>query len=181
MKEIRDMTDVELAAYVATHLRMKGIEVVLSGGTCVSIYSCRKYVSMDLDLINIMFANRRRIGAAMLEIGFVEHNRYFRHPEAKYLVEFPQGPLAVGDEPVKQIAEREVSTGMIRLLSATDCVKDRLTWYYHNDDLQCLEQASLVAQMNNVNIDEIERWSKAEGKLDKFLEINSRLKKAKHS
>lgn len=64
MKPVSQMTDGELAAYVATHLRSKGIEVVLSGGACVSIYSSRKYVSMDLDLINVRFAKRGPIREA---------------------------------------------------------------------------------------------------------------------
>jgi hypothetical protein len=34
----------------------------------------------------------------MLEIGFEERNRYFSHPDTEYLIEFPQGPLGVGDE-----------------------------------------------------------------------------------
>jgi hypothetical protein len=175
MKEIKDMSDVELAAYVATHLRSKKIDVVLSGGACVSIHSSRKYVSMDLDMVNKMFAPRNRIRAAMAEIGFEEYNRYFRHPDTEYLVEFPAGPLAVGDEPVKQIDELTVATGTLRLLSPTDCVKDRLSWYFHNNDLQCLEQAILVAQQNEIDLKEIERWSKAEGKLGEFKHIRHRL------
>ena len=53
MKPIKEMTNAELAAFVESHLRERGIEVVLSGGACVSIYSNGKYVSSDLDLIDI--------------------------------------------------------------------------------------------------------------------------------
>jgi len=41
----------ELAAFIDTHLREKGINVVLSGGASVAIYSDHKYVSKDLDFI----------------------------------------------------------------------------------------------------------------------------------
>jgi len=51
MKSIKKMTNAELAAFIQSHLRNKGIDVVLSGGACVSIYSSNRYVSMDLDLI----------------------------------------------------------------------------------------------------------------------------------
>ncbi len=44
-------------------------------------------------------------------------------------VEFPPGPLAVGVEPVKQVNELKFSTGMLRIISPTDCVKDRLAGY----------------------------------------------------
>lgn len=53
MKSIKIMTNAELAAFIGSHLLERGIDVVLSGGACVSIYSNGKYVSMDLDLINI--------------------------------------------------------------------------------------------------------------------------------
>ena len=45
------MTLGELAAYIDTHLREHGINVVLSGGACVAIYSDHQYVSKDLDFI----------------------------------------------------------------------------------------------------------------------------------
>jgi len=62
----------------------------------------------------------------MQEIGFHERGRYFKHPESQFIIEFPVGPLAVGSEPVKQIDEIRFSTGVLRLISPTDCVKDRL-------------------------------------------------------
>lgn len=170
------MTVAELAGYVATHLRTKGIDVVLSGGSCVMIYSNGKYVSMDLDLVNTRFARASMIGTAMSELGFREQNRYFRHPETEWMVEFPPGPLGVGEEPVGQIDEMKLATGILRILSPTDCVKDRLTWYYHSQDLQCLEQAILVAGAQQVNVNEIERWSRAEGKLANFRDIADRLR-----
>ena len=171
------MSNAELAAFVQEHLRTKGIDVVLSGGACVSIYSSNKYVSMDLDLINnrIIRPKRSIIREAMQEIGFLEENRYFKHPDTEYLVEFPGGMLSVGEEPVKQIDGIDFDTGTLRLISPTDCVKDRLTWYYHDNDRQCLEQAILVAHDNKIDINEIKRWSEVEGKLDEFNHIEEQL------
>ena len=83
----------------------------------------------------------------------------------------------MGDEQVKQIDEIEVLTGILRLISPTDCVKDRLAWFYYDNDTECLEQAVLVAEANDVDIAEIERWSKVEGKSDKFEQIRKRLTK----
>jgi len=56
MKPIRDMTRLELAALIGAEFRDRKIDVVLSGGSCVSIYSQEKYVSMDLDFVNAGFA-----------------------------------------------------------------------------------------------------------------------------
>jgi hypothetical protein len=175
MKSIKEMTQGELAAFVQSHLRKKGIDAVLSGGACVSIYSSNRYVSLDLDLVNSWFAKRRVLRETMQEIGFHEEGRHFTHPDAQFFVEFPPGPLAVGTEPVKQVDELEFSTGVLRIISPTDCIKDRLAGYYHWDDLQCLEQATLVAQANKIDLVEIERWSVIEGKLDEFRRIRNKL------
>ena len=108
-------------------------------------------------------------------IGFREEGRYFTHPDTDFFIEFPAGPLALGSEPVKQIIEKEYSTGTLQLISPTDCVKDRLAAYYHWGDRQCLVQAELVAQEHKINLQEIERWSIAEEKLDEFERIKKRL------
>jgi len=175
MKPIVDMTRLEFAAFVAAEFRRRKINVVLSGGSCVSIYSREKYVSMDLDFVNEAFAKRPLIKTAMESLGFREENRYFRHPDTEFLVEFPPGPLGVGEEPVKQIDEISTDTGVLRIISPTDCVKDRLTWFYHDNDTECLKQAVLVAETNDVDITEIERWSKVEGKSPMFDRIKHRL------
>jgi hypothetical protein len=125
MKQIRNMSQAELAAYIQDSLQKEGIKVVLSGGSAVSFYSSNKYVSKDLDLINTSFSRRSKIKAEMEKIGFHEKGRYFVNSETDLFVEFPGGPLSVGEEPVKEISEFELATGTLRVVSATDCVKDR--------------------------------------------------------
>jgi hypothetical protein len=164
----------ELAAYISSHLRQRGIDVVLTGGACVTIYGDDKYVSKALDFIETRFARPKDIRDAMAEIGFTPENRYFTNPETNYLVEFPTGPLSVGKEPVGRVNEIEYSTGVLRILSPTDCVKDRLAAYYHWKDLQSLEQALLVAKSHDVDLKDIARWSKHEGMAEKFAAIAKR-------
>lgn len=175
MKKIKNMSQVELAAYVQDSLQVEGIQVVLSGGSAVSFYSSNQYVSKDLDLINTNFARRSKIKAVMDKLGFHEQGRYFIHPETKFFVEFPDGPLSVGEEPVKEISEFELSTGTLRVLSPTDCVKDRLCAFYFWNDLQGLEQAVLVAKSQKVDLKEIKRWSKVEGKEKEFKAFTDKL------
>jgi hypothetical protein len=55
----------ELAAYVAEHLRQSDINVVLTGGSCVSIYTDNRYQSYDLDFIEDGFAGRKKIAAVL--------------------------------------------------------------------------------------------------------------------
>lgn len=175
MKSISEMTQAELGAYVQSHLYVRGIDVVLSGGAVVAIYTSGKYVSNDLDLVNRYSVRRSAIRKAMEELGFKEAGRHFEHPQAKFFVEFPPGPVTLGEQDIVSIDEREMETGILRVISPTDCVKDRLAWYYHDGDLQCLSQAILVAKDQEVDIDEISRWSKGEGKLDEFEKIRADL------
>ncbi|GAB4506595.1 MAG: hypothetical protein Fur0017_28480 [Anaerolineales bacterium] len=160
MKPISAMTQAELAAFVQSHLRKNKIYVTLSGGAAVSIYTVNRYVSADIDLVEDTYADRNKVNNAMEEIGFREKNRYFTHPETQHIIEFPSGPLSVGGKAVKNITEIKYATGILRVISPTDCVKDRLAAYYFWKDQQSFNQALLVAQNNPVNISEIKNGRK---------------------
>ncbi|MFO7811470.1 MAG: hypothetical protein R6V21_00735 [Pelovirga sp.] len=176
MKKIHTMTMGELAAFVCTHLQVNGIDVVLSGGGCVAIYSEGRYVSYDLDFVENISSGRRKLKQVLAEIGFQEEAKYFKHPETQYFLEFPAGPLAVGDETPQSIVVLSFETGELAALSPTDCVKDRLAAYFHWNDQQCLEQALLVAGTSDVDLTEIERWSLKEGYEKKFHFFHDLLK-----
>jgi len=175
MKQIKNMSQAELAAYIQDSLQKDGIEVVLSGGSAASFYSNNKYVSKDLDLVNTGFAKRSKIKAGMEKLGFQEQGRYFVNPETEFFAEFPAGPLSVGEEPVKEISEFKLATGTLRVVSATDCVKDRLCAFYFWNDQQGLAQAVLVAKNQNVDLKEIKRWSAAEGKEREYETFKQKL------
>ena len=175
MKSIKKMTQAELAAFVQSHLETKGIIVILSGGAAVAIYSVNEYVSADIDLVDVFRVGRKRINVAMREIGFSEKQRYFIHPGTKHLVEFPPGPLAVGDEPIKNVNKIKFSTGILKVISATDCVKDRLAAYYYWKDQQSLNQAVLVARHNRIRVREIEAWSRTTDNMEEFKIFHNKL------
>lgn len=78
MKKIHTMTMGELAAFVCTHLQINGIDVVLSGGGCVAIYSEGRYVSYDLDFIENISSGRRKLKKVLAEIGFLEEAKYLK-------------------------------------------------------------------------------------------------------
>ena len=168
MISLSNLTIGELAAYIAEHLRSKGIETVLVGGACISIYSANEYSSFDLDFIITGSSTRKTVRAALAEINFTEGNRYFVNPETPFFIEFPTGPLAIGDEPPTEISSLLFSTGNLRLLSPTDSVKDRLAAYYHWKDQQSLEQAILIASDHTIDVEEVRRWSLHEGFAEVF-------------
>jgi hypothetical protein len=175
------MTLGELAAFVCSHVRSRGIRAVLSGGACVSLYTENKYQSFDLDFIENIPTTRNKLKQIMGEIGFMEEARYYKHPDTKFFVEFPPGPLTVGDEPAGKPYEIVFNTGTVTLLSPTDCVKDRLAGYFHWNDQQCLEQAVLVACNQSIDMSEIRRWSKNEEASDKFENFEASLSKNRPS
>lgn len=175
MKSITKMNLGELAAFIDTHLREKGINVVLSGGASVSIYSDHKYVSKDLDFIGRYSIDHKKVESAMLEIGFEKQGRYYHHPETPFFAEFISGPPTVGQDPISEIHEVELGTGIVRVISPTDSVKDRLAAFYHWGDKQSLEQALLISKSNAIDIKNVELWSIREGKKTEFSEYERRL------
>ncbi len=175
MKAISRMTQAELAAYVQGSLLKSGITVVLSGGAAVSIYTRNRYVSRDVDLVNVYSVDRKKIRQAMQALGFKEQHRYFVHPQSRHIVEFPPGPLAIADEEIRGVSRIHYATGTLRVISPTECVKDRLAAFYFWSDQQSLVQAVMVARSRRVNLREIRRWSRAEGMEQKYREFHERL------
>lgn len=152
-----------------------GIEVILSGGAVVGIYSNGIYVSRDIDLVNAKFADRREIALTMEVIGFTPAGRHFEHPESDQIIEFPPGPVSIGDEKIEKFNEFKLETGVLCLLSPTDCVKDRLSHYYHWGDQQCLAQAILVSVNWDIDLNDVREWSIREGKEAMFEKISKEL------
>jgi hypothetical protein len=169
------MSAEELAGLVCQVLQDAGVTVTLTGGACVGIWSQGKYVSNDLDFIEEGPVPRRQIREALRLLGFQEKGRHFAHPATKIFVEFPTGPLMVGDQRVERVTERKTPAGTLRLLTPTDCVKDRLAAFFHWNDRQSLEQALLVAQAQKVDLDEVRRWSVSERNEAKFRVFEQRL------
>ncbi len=93
-----------------------------------------------------------------------------------YTVEFPASPLAIGQELVKEISEIETEYGVLRLITPTDSVKDRLAAYFFWDDERSLEQAILVALKNDIDFENVKLWSEREQETEKFEFFSSQYK-----
>ena len=177
MINLNGLSIAELAALICSSLKKEGLQATLSGGACAEIYSSNKYVTADLDfVVNYIWpGNDKIIGTVMSALGFEKNGRIFLNKSVAYSVEFPPGPLSIGEEHQIKPVELKLKTGNLLLLSPTDSVKDRLTGYFYGNDAQCLEQAVMVAQDNPVDLRELLRWSKNEGKLEEFRKIAGRL------
>ena len=172
----RDMDPAELGALVCETLLVSGISAVLTGGTCVSVWTRNEFASLDLDFIALGLHSNMDIARALEELGFkrsVGSPRYFEHPDTNLSLEFPPGPLMVGDEHIldQKVDAYATEHGTLRLLSPTDCVKDRLAGYYYFRDEQNLRQAIAVAREQPVDWQDLERWHEVERQVEGFREF----------
>jgi len=168
------MTREEVGALVCSALEGEGIEVVLSGGAVVSIYTDNAYESFDLDFIQTGLS--RKVEPTMKQLGFRKEARYWKHPDTRFWVEFPPGPVQIGDDIVRVFSKRSTGFGDLRLLTPTDCVMDRLAGYYHWNDPQSLDQAVAVARCHKVDLGRIEAWSNRERAVERFRDFIARVK-----
>ncbi len=171
-------TEEELWRYVAWHLEGAGIRSVLVGGAVVSIYTEGLYRSGDLDLVPDDLG-RTKLTKVLAGLGFTpSRSRYFKHPSCAHLfLEFPRGPVEIGEEFPVIPAEIEVEGRTLRLLSPTDSVKDRMAGYIHWQSRANFDQAVLICrrQRSAVDLDAVRRWCAGEGGLKAFVELEERL------
>lgn len=173
-----EITLKELAGFVSGELRKRGIDTVLVGGACVTIYSENRYQSYDLDYIT--YEDMKKVKKALQELGFTEKNKYFQHEGCQWFVEFVSPPVAIGSEPIHEFNKIKTSLGMIKLLHPVDSIKDRLASFYHWNDKQGLQQAINICLEQTVDLAEVERWSIHEGYQEKFLSFMESLKASKN-
>ncbi len=169
----------ELAGYISEELRKRGIDTVLVGGACVTIYSENRYQSYDLDYVT--YEDMGKVKKALLELGFSEKARYFQHEGCPWFIEFVSPPAAVGNEYIREFNSLETRFGKIKLLRPVDSVKDRLGAFYHWNDRQGLEQAINICLEQNIDLSEVKKWSQSEGYSEKYEIFLERIKKVKFS
>ena len=100
------------------------------------------------------------------------------HPECKHLfVEFPSGPLGIGEDYNIVPVEKIEGADHFKILSPTDCIKDRLASYIHFMSKEGLDQAWLVALNQPFKKSSVEKWCQNEGASWAYEEFIKGLKK----
>ncbi len=182
MIDFKTCTEKELWEFVASHLEARGLSVVLVGGAVVSIYSDGGYRSGDLDFI-VTSLFKEKLPKYMKEIGFIQFGRLYKHPDCSQLyVEFPTGPVSIGEDYNITPEEREVNGQKIKILSPTDSIVDRLASYLYAErgphgERKTLEQAVLVAKAQPHNLERIRKWCENERHPEIFEEFLKELKR----
>ncbi len=178
MNITRSSTLRDVVQAVSRALRVAGIRAVLTGGASASMHSDGAYLSYDLDYIVQGRATQAQIDSAMADTGFSRAGDQFIHPDSQFFVEFPRGPLAIGDDDIVEPVEVRVGKTTVLMLSATDACRDRLAAFYHWSDRQSLDTAVKIARRRRVSLAVIRRWSDREGKLAEFEEFQRLLRAA---
>ncbi|MFH2131161.1 MAG: hypothetical protein ABIK68_12380 [bacterium] len=168
MSEISKITSLkDLALMVCSRLKEDEIDAVLTGGAVVSIYTENEYESFDLGFIS--HSPISDISDSLSKLGFKRtKGRYYAHPNTDFFIEFPSPPVAVGNKPLKEFREIKTENGYLKLLTPTQCIMDRLAAFYHWNDQQSLDQAVAVTKSHQMNFEEVEEWSMAEGMVEKY-------------
>jgi hypothetical protein len=168
----------ELWKFVAFHLAASNIESVLVGGAVVAIYSKGAYHSGDLDLIVVRPA-LDQVQKVLEKLGFEKiRGRHYEHPECQHLIiEFPPGPVSIGDDFKISPDEMKVHGKSLKIFSPTDCIRDRLASYIHFNSRECLDQAVLVGKAQPFNLKKVKDWCLSEGGAEAFQKFLSQLKK----
>ena len=167
----------ELAVLVSEELARHEISAVLTGGAAVTIWTNGRYTSYDLDFISP--AAEKAIRSAMAGLGFIKRGKDYVHAKTKFFVEFPTGPLAVGQALATSADTFQLKKagGSIRIISPTFSVMDRLAQYFYWNDRGALDQAVAVAVTNAIDWGRIEAWAKAEGVASQLAAVRLRFAK----
>lgn len=110
----------------------------------MEIYTENLYLTKDIDMVNTNYQTPSRMHQSMAELGFRKQGRIYLNDTTDITVEFPPGPLSVGDELIKKTTFTPVSHRHIPILCVGDVVKDRLVAFIHWQDRQSLVQALAV-------------------------------------
>ena len=93
-------------------------------------------------------------------------------------MEFPGGPpLGIGEDNTIIPIEVESEGVKIKILSPTDCVKDRLANYIYFKSRECFDQALLVAKKHSINFESLKKWCEGENSPDTYIQFIEKLKK----
>lgn len=168
-----------VAVVIGDALRRHGIRAVLTGGACATFHSGGVYVSRDVDFVLPAGTHKESIDGAMGSVGFTRKSDRYVHPRSRFYVEFPAGPLAIGQAHHPKPVRIRIGRATAWSLSATDSCLDRLAAFYHWGDRQARAVALKIALGNRVFLGRIREWSIKEGKESEFEAFSKELRKAR--
>ena len=101
-------------------------------------------------------------GSVLASLGYALKGQTYEHPANRYTVDFPAGPLAIGNDLITLWDTRRRNCELLNILSRTDCVRDRLMSFYVYADRSALSAAIGVARSGAIDVALVRRWSARE-------------------
>ena len=111
---------VDIAFAVCTVLDGAGVTAVLTGGSAATYYAPDAYQSADLDFVITLHRTGTGGEAALERIGYRRRIDYYVHDVAPFPLEFPPGPLRIGDDAIT--AWHDARARLQRLTSAVPTI-----------------------------------------------------------
>lgn len=167
------LTDVAFA--VCTALEGSGYRAVLTGGSAATFYAPEAYQSADLDFVITLHGKAGE--KALASLGYRRKGDFYVHPRSPFPLEFPNGPLAVGEDRISTWSTFRRKKEVLHVLTPTDSCRDRLASFLFWNDFSGLEQALSVqrARASEVDLKLIEDWCRREGHPEKFALFAARM------
>lgn len=169
----------DVAVAVGDALRRAGIRAVLTGGACAHLYSGGTYLSRDADFVLGAPCRREDLDRAMATVGFKRDRDRYVHAVVPFFVEFPRGPLGIGEDVHIRPVWRTRRSAKTLALSATDACRDRLAAFYHWNDRQSLIVAVAIALRHRIAFAKVREWSRREGHLGEYSAFLGALRRAR--
>ena len=168
-----------VAVAVGDALRRAGIRGVLTGGACASLYAAGGYQSVDVDIVLFDTCTAEGLNAALAPLGFTRQPDRYVHAAVPFFVEFPRGPLGIGEDFRIRPVWRSRRGARTLALSATDACRDRLAAFYHWNDRQSLAVAVAIALNHRIELRKVRDWSRREGHRDRHVVFLAELARAR--
>ncbi len=171
----RDSSLVDVCFAVCTALDTIGTTAVLTGGSAATFYAPTAYQSRDADFVITMGNDSSNGIEAMTRLGYTRTGNIYVHESNRYTIDFPRGPLAIGEEIVQTWATFERGNRLLHVLSISDCIRDRLSWFYWYRDTSALAAAVAVATGGDIDLSAVRDWSVRVDELAAFEEFADRV------
>jgi hypothetical protein len=171
----------DVAVAVGDALRRAGIRAILTGGACANLYSGGACQSLDADFVLAGPCTTEYLDRALAMLGFERQRDRYVHRLLPFFVEFPRGPLAIGEDFRIRPVWRSRRAAKTLALSATDACRDWLAAFYHWNDRQSLAAAVAIAVRSRVALGKVRDWSRSEGHLKGYAVFLAELGQARRA
>lgn len=169
--DFRKLSLRQAIARLCEHFVEADYDSVLAGSACAAIYVGP---SLKPKVVNFFIGEYTTadLDRTMAEIGFARSSmNHYESDAAPFDIVFLPPPLAVGDDVVRDVTTAQARPGKFQLLSATDCVRQRLSMFYRWGDRDAFYEAVEVAKKQKIDMELVKRWSEWEWCTDKYEEF----------